>query len=57
MSNALAIAAVTAVLKDLLNNGLIGHDLASAVGFGERQAEEDESPKLLPGQRIMKNGG
>ena len=32
MSNALAIAAVTAVLKDLLNNGLIGHDLASAVG-------------------------
>lgn len=32
MSNALALAAVTAVLKDLLNNGLIGHDLASTVG-------------------------
>jgi hypothetical protein len=32
MSNALAIAAVTAVLRDLLNNGLIQHDLASAVG-------------------------
>jgi uncharacterized protein DUF4255 len=32
MSNALAIAAVTAVLRDLLNNGLIAHDLASVVG-------------------------
>ena len=32
MSNALAIAAVTAVLKDLLNNGLIRHDLSAAVG-------------------------
>lgn len=32
MSNALAIASVTAVLKDLLNNGLIDHNLASTVG-------------------------
>jgi hypothetical protein len=32
VSNALAIAAVTAVLKDLLNNGFIEHDLASTVG-------------------------
>ena len=32
MSNALAIAAVTAVLRDLLNNGLIQHDLAATVG-------------------------
>jgi Pvc16 N-terminal domain len=32
MSNALAIAAVTAVLRDLLNDGLIDHDLSSAVG-------------------------
>ena len=32
MSNALAIASVTAVLKDLLNNGLIDHDITSAVG-------------------------
>lgn len=31
MSNALAIAAVTAALKDLLNNGLLDHDL-SAIG-------------------------
>ncbi len=32
MSTALAIASVTAVLKDLLNNGLIDHDVASTVG-------------------------
>ena len=32
MSNALAIAAVTAVLRDLLNNGVVQHDLSSNVG-------------------------
>ena len=32
MSNALAVAAVSAVLKDLLNNGLIDHDVSTAVG-------------------------
>ena len=32
MSSPLAIASVTAVLKDLLNNGLIDHSLASTVG-------------------------
>ncbi len=32
MSNALAIAGVTAVLKDLLTEGLINHDLPPAVG-------------------------
>jgi hypothetical protein len=32
MSNALAIASVTAVLKDLLNNGLIDHNVATSVG-------------------------
>ncbi len=32
MSNALAIAGVSAVLKDLLNNGLIDHDISGAVG-------------------------
>lgn len=32
MSTALAIAAVTAVLKDLLNNGVINNDIASTVG-------------------------
>lgn len=32
MSNALAIASVTAVLKDLLNNGLIDHNASSTLG-------------------------
>jgi hypothetical protein len=32
MSNALAIAAVTAVLRDLLNNAVIDHDLSTTVG-------------------------
>ncbi|MCD4790086.1 MAG: DUF4255 domain-containing protein [Bacteroidales bacterium] len=32
MSNALAIASVTHVLKDLLNNGLIDHDVTGATG-------------------------
>jgi hypothetical protein len=32
MSTALAIAAVTAVLRDLLNNGLIDHDVGASVG-------------------------
>lgn len=32
MSTALAIASVTAVLRDLLNNGLIDHDVTGAIG-------------------------
>lgn len=32
MSNALAIASVTAILKDLLNNGLIDHNVSATVG-------------------------
>jgi hypothetical protein len=32
MSSALAIASVTAVLKDLLNNGVIDHNLSASVG-------------------------
>lgn len=32
MSNALAIAGVTAVLRDLLNEGMINHNIASSVG-------------------------
>ena len=32
MSNALSIAAVTAVLRDLLNNAVIDHDLNATVG-------------------------
>lgn len=45
MSNALAIGAVSAVLKDLLNNGLIEHDLASAVGAVSVTAR---APDLVP---------
>ncbi len=33
MSNALAIATVSAVLKDLLNNGIVDHDLSAALGM------------------------
>ncbi len=32
MSTALAIASITAVLKDLLNNGLIGNDITDTIG-------------------------
>ena len=32
MSNALAIASVSAILKDLLNNAMIDHDVASTLG-------------------------
>lgn len=32
MSNALAIAAVTAVLKDLLENGLVSDSITTSVG-------------------------
>lgn len=32
MSNALAIAGVTAVLRDLLNDGLINHDISGVIG-------------------------
>jgi hypothetical protein len=33
MSSPLAIAAVTAALKDLLNDGLLNHDLSSVGSF------------------------
>ena len=36
MSSALAIAAVTAVLKDLLNNGIIANDLGAVTGNSVR---------------------
>src|SRR5215218_9214820 len=32
MSTALAIASVTAILRDLLNNGLIDHNVTASVG-------------------------
>lgn len=44
MSTALAIASVTAVLKDLLNNGLIDHNVSASVG--------DVTVSALPPDRI-----
>lgn len=49
MSNALAIAAVTAVLRDLLNDGIIDHDLSSAVG--------NVNVSSLPPDRIVTGAG
>jgi hypothetical protein len=55
MSNALAIASVTAVLKDLLDNAMIDHSLTSAVGGpvsvtalppDRIKLGEDEKPQL-----------
>ena len=45
MSGALAIAAVTAVLKDLLNNGVIANDLAAVTGNPVRVTSK--APDLL----------
>jgi hypothetical protein len=45
MSSALAIAAVTAVLKDLLNNGIIANDLAAMAGSSVRVTSKP--PDLL----------
>ena len=44
MSNALAIASVTAVLKDLLDNGVVDNSLSSTVG--------EVTVSVLPPDRI-----
>jgi hypothetical protein len=49
MSDALAIAAVTAVLKDLLNNGLTAQKVADIIG--------DVTVSALPPDRVLANGG
>jgi hypothetical protein len=49
MSSALALASVTAVLRDLLNNGLIDHNLSGAVG--------DVTVTAMPPDQIILNGG
>lgn len=41
MSGPLAIAAVTAALKDLLNNGLLDHDLATVGSYGVSASPPD----------------
>ncbi len=48
MSNALAIASVTAVLRDLLNNGLIDHNVPGAIG--------DVTVTAVPPDRIILEG-
>jgi hypothetical protein len=50
MSNALAIAAVTRVLKDLLNNGLVDADVSGAVGG-------NVSVSALPPDRVLPANG
>jgi hypothetical protein len=48
VSNALAIASVTAVLKDLLNNGVIDHQLSGVVG--------EVAVSALPPDRLLVAG-
>ena len=48
VSNALAIASVTAVLKDLLNNGVIDHQLSGVVG--------EVTVSALPPDRLLVAG-
>jgi uncharacterized protein DUF4255 len=48
VSNALAIASVTAVLKDLLNNGVIDHQLSGVVG--------EVTVSALPPDRVLVAG-
>lgn len=50
MSSALAIAGVTAVLRDLLNDGLINHNVSGTLGSGV-------SVTLLPPDRVVPTGG
>jgi hypothetical protein len=48
MSNALAVASVSAVLKDLLNNGLIDHQLSGSLG--------EVTVSALPPDRVLVEG-
>jgi hypothetical protein len=50
MSNALGIAAVTAVLRDLLNNGMIDHHVSTAIG-------NFVTVSALPPDRVPLEGG
>jgi len=50
MSNALAIAGVTAVLRDLLNDGLINHNISGVIG-------STVSVSTLPPDRVVSGDG
>jgi hypothetical protein len=49
MSNALALAGVTAVLRDLLNDGLIKHNVSGVLG-------STVTVSVLPPDRVVSNG-
>jgi Pvc16 N-terminal domain len=56
MSNALAIASVTAVLKNLLNNGLTNQDISATVGsFTVSALSPDRIDITTPGQQSQLN--
>ena len=55
MSNALAIAAVTAVLRDLLNNGVIAHDLAANVGVVKVTSKPPDAISAGPNEAAQLN--
>ncbi len=50
MSNALALAGVTAVLRDMLNEGLIAHNVSGALGTAV-------TVSVLPPDRVVPAGG
>jgi hypothetical protein len=50
MSTALAIAAVTAVLRDLLNDGLVNHNISGVLGSGV-------TVSVLPPDRVVPSSG
>ena len=50
MSSALAIAGVTAVLRDLLNDGLINHNVSGVLG-------STVTVSVLPPDRVVAAGG
>ncbi|HVR34872.1 MAG TPA: DUF4255 domain-containing protein [Methylomirabilota bacterium] len=49
MSNAFAIAAVTAVMKDILHNGFVAHDLSATLG--------EVSVSAIPPDRVIPSSG
>ena len=55
MSNALAIAAVTAVLRDLLNNGVVQHDLSSNVGVVKVTSKPPDAISAGPNEAAQLN--
>lgn len=55
MSNALAIAAVTTVLRDLLNNGVIAHDLAANVGVVKVTSKPPDAINTGPNEATQLN--